>query len=71
MELPKCPDCGQPPSIKVRSREMNWGNAEIRCSNGCPGRRAGFSFPSGGMQKAREVLIEKWKALCSAEGETE
>jgi hypothetical protein len=62
-DLPKCPDCGQPPSVKVRSRGMNWGSAEIRCSNGCPGRRAGFSFPSGSGESARRILIEKWKLL--------
>ena len=61
--LPKCPNCGLPPSIKVRSRGINWGSAEIRCSNGCPGRRAGFSFPPGGEAAARLELQKKWKEL--------
>lgn len=61
--LSKCPDCGQSPSIKVRGRGMNWGSAEIRCSNGCPGRRVGFSFPSGGESAARKELVEKWERM--------
>ncbi|WP_236346363.1 hypothetical protein [Enterobacter cancerogenus] len=62
-ELAKCPDCGQSPSIKVRSRGMNWGSAEIRCSNGCPDWRVGFSFPPGGESAARKDLQKKWKML--------
>ncbi|EPF1233425.1 hypothetical protein ACSQOC_002878 [Enterobacter ludwigii] len=62
-DLPKCPDCGMVPSLRVRSRGMNWGSAEVRCSNGCPGRRAGFSFPSGGEDAARQTLKEKWNKL--------
>lgn len=42
---------------------MNCGSAEIRCSNGCPDLRAGFSFPSGGESSARKVLDEKWQKL--------
>lgn len=66
-DLPKCPNCGQPPSFTVRSRGMNWGAAEVRCSNGCPGWRAGFSFPPGGEHAARETLKEKWIALIGEE----
>lgn len=62
-DLPRCPDCGQPPVMRVRPRGMNWGSAEVRCSNGCPGRRAGFSYPPGGEERARRDLIEKWKLL--------
>ncbi|MBY5117240.1 hypothetical protein [Enterobacter cloacae] len=62
-DLPKCPDCGQSPSIKVRSRGMNWGSAEIRCSNGCSAWRVGFSFPSGGETAARKELEDKWQKL--------
>lgn len=51
------------PSIKIRSRGINWGTAEIRCSNGCAGRRAGFSFPPGGEAAARQDLKKKWKEL--------
>lgn len=61
--LPKCPTCGMPPSVRIRSRGVNWGSAEIRCSNGCPERRAGFSFPPGGEAAARESLQEKWQDL--------
>jgi hypothetical protein len=62
-DLAKCPNCGMSPSIKIRSRGMNCGSAEIRCSNGCPDLRAGFSFPSGGESSARKVLDEKWQKL--------
>ncbi len=62
-DLPKCPECGMPPSVRVRSRGMNWGSAEIRCSNGCPGRREGFSFPPDGESAARKDLEKKWKEL--------
>ena len=58
-----CPRCGMAPSIKIRSRGINWGSAEIRCSNGCTGHRAGFSFPPGGEAAARQVLEKKWKEL--------
>ena len=70
-DLPRCPNCGQRPAMKVRSRGINWGSAEIRCSNGCPGIRAGFSFPPGGEAAAKENLKSKWKALINAEGKTE
>lgn len=70
-DLPRCPNCGQRPAMKVRSRGMNWGTAEIRCSNGCPGIRAGFSFPPGGEATAKEDLKSKWKALIIREGKTE
>lgn len=66
-DLPKCPVCGMPPAPRVRSRGMNWGSAEVRCSNGCPDRRAGFSFPSGGETAARRDLEKKWIALVGAE----
>ena len=62
-ELPKCPVCGMSPALRVRSRGMNWGSAEVRCSNGCPGVRAGFSFPPDGDAAARLLLKEKWKEL--------
>lgn len=62
-ELAKCPNCGQSPSITVRSRAMNWGAAEMRCSNGCPGLRVGFSFPPGGEAKSRIELKEQWLRL--------
>lgn len=62
-DLPKCPECGMAPSLRVRSRGMNWGSAEVRCSNGCPGVRVGFSFPSGGELAARKELEDKWIAL--------
>lgn len=61
--LPDCPDCGMQPSITVRSRGINWGSAQVRCSNGCAGRSKGFSFPPGSEQSARTALIEKWKEL--------
>lgn len=61
--LPRCPNCGMAPSLMVRSRGMNWGSAEVRCSNGCPGVRAGFSFPPDGEAAARQTLKEKWKKL--------
>lgn len=61
--LPRCPNCGMAPSLSVRSRRMNWGSAEIRCSNGCPGMRAGFSYPPDHEAKARKELCEKWKKL--------
>lgn len=51
------------PSLKVRSRGINWGSAEVRCSNGCAGVRAGFSFPPNGEAAARKLLEEKWKEL--------
>ncbi|MEA5216210.1 hypothetical protein [Enterobacter cloacae] len=66
-DLPKCLNCGHAPYLKVRSRGMNWGSAEVRCSNGCPDRRAGFSFPSGGEAAARRELEEKWIALVGVE----
>lgn len=62
-DLPKCPECGMAPSLRVRSRGMNWGSAEVRCSNSCPGIRAGFSFPPDGEAAARKLLQEKWKEL--------
>lgn len=65
-DLPKCPVCGMPPALRVRSRGMNWGSAEVRCSNGCRGIRAGFSFPPDGMAAARQLLQEKWKELVGA-----
>ena len=61
--LPRCFNCGMPPSIKIRSRGINYGSAEIRCSNGCPNHRIGFSFPSGGESAARKELQEKWKEM--------
>lgn len=61
--LPVCPRCGMAPSIKIRSRGINWGAAEIRCSNGCTGHRAGFSFPPGGEAAAGQDLEKKWKEL--------
>lgn len=66
-DLPKCPVCSMSPALRVRSRGMNCGSAEVRCSNGCPGVRAGFSFPSGGEAAARRELEEKWIALVGAE----
>lgn len=57
--------------MKVRSRGINWGSAEIRCSNGCPGIRAGFSYPPGGEAAAKESLKLKWNALSIQEGKTE
>ena len=69
-DLPRCPNCGQKPAMKIRSRGMNWGSAEIRCSNGCPGLRAGFSFPPRGERAAKEDLKSKWIALIIAEGKT-
>jgi hypothetical protein len=42
---------------------MNWGSAEIRCSNGCSAWRVGFSFPSGSETAARKELEEKWQNL--------
>lgn len=62
-DLPKCPNCGYAPFLKVRSRGMNWGSAEVRCSNGCREPRAGFSFPSGGGAAAKKDLEDKWKEL--------
>lgn len=62
-DLPRCPNCGQRPAMRLRSRGINWGSAEIRCSNGCPGIRAGFSFPPDGEAAARQLLQEKWKKL--------
>lgn len=62
-DLPKCPQCGMPPALRVRSRGMNWGSAEIRCSNGCPGVRAGFSFPPDGENSARNELEKRWHKL--------
>lgn len=35
-ELAKCPNCGQSPSIAVRTRAVNWGAAEMRCCTGVP-----------------------------------
>lgn len=67
-DLPRCPNCGQRPAMRIRSRGMNWGSAEIRCSNGCPDCRAGFSFPPGGEQAARQELAERWKKNVSEEG---
>lgn len=66
-DLTRCPNCGQRPAMRLRSRGINWGSAEIRCSNGCPGIRAGFSFPPDGEEAARETLRVKWKELVSAE----
>ena len=51
------------PSLRVRSRGINWGSAEVRCSNGCPGVRAGISFPPDGEAAARQLLQEKWREL--------
>ncbi len=62
-DLPKCPVCGMPPALRVRSRGMNWGSAEVRCSNGCPGIRAGFAFPPDHEIQARKTLCEKWEKL--------
>lgn len=62
-DLPKCPECGMAPSLRVRSRGMNWGSAEIRCSNGCSACRVGFSFPPGSETAARKELEEKWQKL--------
>lgn len=62
-KLPGCPDCGMQPSITIRCRGINWGSAQVRCSNGCAGRSAGFSCPPGGEEAARADLIEKWKKL--------
>lgn len=59
-DLPKCPNCGMSSSLKVRSRELNWGDAEIRCSNGCSKWRVGFSFPPGGERGARRELADNW-----------
>ncbi len=42
---------------------MNWGSAEVRCSNGCPGIRAGFAFPPDHEKQAHKTLCEKWKKL--------
>lgn len=67
-DLPKCPVCGMSPALRVRSRGMNWGSAEVRCSNGCPGVRAGFSFPPDGDAAARRLLQEKWKELVKEHG---
>ncbi|EPQ9956801.1 hypothetical protein ACUYPC_001669 [Enterobacter hormaechei] len=53
--------------MKVRSRGINWGSAEIRCSNGCTGIRAGFSFPPGGEAAAKEDLKSKWIELVNQE----
>nr|DAL18384.1 MAG TPA_asm: restriction alleviation protein [Caudoviricetes sp.] len=63
--LPVCPRCGMAPSIKIRSRGINWGSAEIRCSNGCTDHRAGFSFPPGSEAAARRELHERWEELIS------
>ena len=70
-DLPVCPNCGQEPCVTLRSRGTNWGSAEIRCSNGCLGMRAGFSFPPGGESTAKEDLKSKWKALINGEAKAE
>lgn len=62
-DLPKCPVCGMPPALRVRSRGMNWGSAEVRCSNGCLGIRAGFAFPPDHEIQARKTLCNKWEKL--------
>nr|DAZ46603.1 MAG TPA: restriction alleviation protein [Caudoviricetes sp.] len=62
-DLPKCPGCGMSPALRVRSRGLNWGSAEIRCSNGCSEWRVGFSFPPGGERKARRELEDNWRKL--------
>lgn len=66
-DLPVCPNCGLKPCMTLRSRGTNWGSAEIRCSNGCLGIRAGHSFPPGGEAAAKELLKSKWKALINGE----
>lgn len=66
-DLPKCPNCGMPPALTVRSRGMNWGSAQARCSNGCPGWHVGFSFPPDGEAAARQELEEKWQRLINGE----
>ncbi|MDK9617125.1 hypothetical protein [Lelliottia wanjuensis] len=59
-DLPKCPTCGIAPEIKIRSRGMNWGSAQIRCVGH---HHIGFSFPPGGEERAKRDLFEKWKKL--------
>lgn len=56
-----CPKCGNPPEMKVRSRGMNMGSAEIRCPYNC--LRHGTSFHSGMESATRVELVEKWKEL--------
>lgn len=62
-KLTSCPDCGMQPSVTLRSRGINWGSAQIRCSNGCPTRKTGFSFPPGGEIAARADLEKRWEQL--------
>ena len=62
-KLTPCPDCGMQPSVTLRSRGINWGSAQIRCSNGCPTRKMGFSFHPGGERAARAELEKRWEQL--------
>ena len=68
-KLTPCPDCGMQPSVTLRSRGINWGSAQIRCSNGCPTRKAGFSFPPDGERAARGELEKRWENLVAGESD--
>jgi hypothetical protein len=57
----KCPKCGCTPEMRVRSRGMNMGSAEICCPYSC--LRYGTSFHSGMESATRLELVEKWKEL--------
>ncbi|NQF31010.1 hypothetical protein [Enterobacter asburiae] len=57
------------PSVTLRSRGINWGSAQIRCANGCPTRKAGFSFPPDGERAARAELEKRWEKLVAGESD--
>ncbi|ELN2576672.1 hypothetical protein RY966_002391 [Enterobacter kobei] len=62
-KLPDCPDCGMQPSITIRNNGFSFGRAEIRCSNGCAGRRYGVACHPGSEGVTRAELVEKWEKL--------
>lgn len=66
-KLTQCSECGMQPSLSIRSRGGNWGSAQARCSGGCPGWHAGFSFPPDGERAARADLEKRWEQLVAGE----
>jgi len=61
-----CPECGNAAEIRVRSRGMNMGSAQIRCPYNH--FHYGTSFHSGSEKWARDHLIEKWNEMVNAGG---
>lgn len=62
-----CPECGNAAEIRVRSRGMNMGSAQIRCPYNH--YHYGTAFHAGSEKATRELLLAKWDEMVNAGGD--